>query len=192
MPTSVSAVVILLAFQRHFVAIPTGSPTSSPSALNCRVGVLELDPGILGREAPVDATTGALRAAATPRRPAAGSPGRLWTSAGTPVVSDATSSRNGCTVGRCRPWAHLNSGSRVVVPKSLREWSGRTAGAARQKVPGPGMGGWYSVISFTLQAITPVMHLRWRAGEAGWRQLAADRWHGERVSRWPRAGACRG
>jgi hypothetical protein len=37
----------------------------------------------------------------------------------------------------------------------------------------------HSVISFTLQAITAVMHLRWGAGEAGWQRLAADRWHGE-------------
>src|SRR6266536_3227697 len=33
---------------------------SSSSGLNCRVEVLELDPGILGREAPVDATTGSV------------------------------------------------------------------------------------------------------------------------------------
>src|SRR6266487_3098164 len=35
---------------------PGGS--SSLSALNCRVEVLELDPSVLGREAPVDTTTG--------------------------------------------------------------------------------------------------------------------------------------
>src|SRR6266511_747439 len=38
----------------------TGIATTSSSGLNCRVEVLELDPGILGREAPVDATTGSV------------------------------------------------------------------------------------------------------------------------------------
>jgi putative restriction endonuclease len=39
---------------------PTGNGPSSSSALKCRVEVLELDPCILGREAPVDPTTGSV------------------------------------------------------------------------------------------------------------------------------------
>src|SRR6266511_6098127 len=44
-----------------------GIEASSPSVLNCRVEVLELDPGILGRETPVHPTTSSV-AGRLPRR----------------------------------------------------------------------------------------------------------------------------